>query len=175
MGDSAKGQKEMTRVVVCDTGPLLHLNEIGAIDLLSLAGEVFIPLIVANEFEKNTQGWKPPQWVQVVELDVTTKAKAEKWVKSNQVDAGEAEAIAFALQCKANWFLTDDAKARQLAEYLKLEVHGSIGLLLWAIAVGHVQEKSLAHQLLTNLANSSLWVSSQVLKSAKTAIDELFA
>lgn len=164
----------MTRIVVCDTGPLLHLNEIGAIHLLSLSGDVLIPLKVADEFEKNTQGWKPPQWIQVLELDHTAKAKAEKWVRSKQIDAGEAEAIAFALQIKADWFLTDDTKARQLAETQKLEVHGSIGLLLWAIAAGHIQEKSFAHHLLLNLANSSLWVSTQVLQSAKTAIDQIF-
>ena len=33
----------MRRIVICDTGPLLHLSEANAIDLLELAGEVFIP------------------------------------------------------------------------------------------------------------------------------------
>jgi hypothetical protein len=30
----------MTRIIVCDTGLLLHLSEAGAIQLLSSAGEV---------------------------------------------------------------------------------------------------------------------------------------
>jgi len=34
----------MTRIIVCDTGPLLHLSEAGAIHLLSSAGEVLMPL-----------------------------------------------------------------------------------------------------------------------------------
>ena len=53
----------MTRIIVCDTGPLLHLSEAGAIHLLSLAGEVLMPPLVAIEFEANAQGWQPPQWV----------------------------------------------------------------------------------------------------------------
>jgi hypothetical protein len=33
----------MTRMIVCDTGPLLHLSEAGAVHLLSMAGRVLIP------------------------------------------------------------------------------------------------------------------------------------
>jgi predicted nucleic acid-binding protein len=44
------------RIVVCDTGPLLHLSEAGAIHLLQLAGEIIIPPVVSLEFEQNAQG-----------------------------------------------------------------------------------------------------------------------
>jgi hypothetical protein len=54
------------------------------------------------------------------------------------IDAGEADAIGLALQEHADWLLTDDAKARQFAESTGLEVHGSIGLLLWSVAAGHI-------------------------------------
>jgi len=47
----------MTRIIVCDTGPLLHLSEAGAIHLLLSVGEVLIPPLVAIEFEANAQGW----------------------------------------------------------------------------------------------------------------------
>ncbi len=164
----------MTRVIVCDTGPLLHLSEAGAIDLLSLVGDILIPTLVAIEFESNAQGWRPPQWVKVVELESSARQKAEKWTKANQIDAGEAEAINLALQVKADWLLTDDAKARQLAESMGLEVHGSIGILLWTVAAGNIRDKSLAFNLLDNLANSSLWISERVLQEGRKAIDALF-
>lgn len=164
----------MTRVIVCDTGPLLHLSEAGAIHLLSLVGDILIPTLVAIEFESNAQGWKPPQWVKVVELESSARQKAEKWIKANQIDAGEAEAINLALQVKADWLLTDDAKARQLAESMGLEVHGSIGILLWTVAAGHIRDKPLAFNLLDNLANSSLWISERVLQEARNALDILF-
>lgn len=139
----------MTRVIVCDTGPLLHLSEAGAIHLLSLAGEILIPPLVAIEFEENAQGWNPPQWVKVVNLDKSARQKAEKWTNAGQIDSGEAEAIGLALQVNAEWLLTDDAKARQLAESTRLEVHGSIGILLWSVAVGNIPDKALAFNLLT--------------------------
>jgi predicted nucleic acid-binding protein len=53
-----------------------------------------------------------------------------------------------ALQKQSDWLLTDDAKARQLAESLGLEVHGSIGLLLWAVASGHIESRKQAYHML---------------------------
>jgi hypothetical protein len=37
------------RLVVCDTGPVLHLREARALDLLAKMGEVLIPPAVDNE------------------------------------------------------------------------------------------------------------------------------
>ena len=37
-------------------------------------------------------------------------------------------------QLKADWFVTDDTAARVLATTLGIEVHGSLGILLWAAA-----------------------------------------
>ena len=164
----------MTRLIVCDTGPLLHLSEIGAIHLLPLAGDILIPPLVAIEFEANTQGWNPPRWIRVVSLEKSARQKADKWMNRNQLDAGEAEAIALAMQAHAAWLLTDDAEARRIAESAGLEVHGSIGLLLWNAAAGHIRDKTLAHNLLTDLSNSSLWISNRVLQKARKAIDALF-
>jgi predicted nucleic acid-binding protein len=164
----------MTRIIVCDTGPLLHLSEAGAIHLLSSAGEVLIPPLVAIEFEANSQGWQPPQWVRQISPGRAARQKAKKWVRAKQIDAGEAESIGLALQEQAEWFLTDDAKARQFAESLGLEAHGLIAILLWSVATGLIQEKAVAFQLLENVANSSLWISDRVMQKAQAAINSLF-
>jgi predicted nucleic acid-binding protein len=156
----------VTRLIVCDTGPLLHLSEAGAIHLLLLAGEIVVPPVVAREFEQNAQGWKPPQWVRV---------RATRWVRAKQLDPGESAAVALALQLQADWLLTDDAQARQFAEFVELEVHGSIGLLLWSVAEGHVNDRAHALALLDALANSSLWISKRVLHEARQAIDHLLS
>lgn len=69
----------MTRIIASDTGPpLLHFSEAGAIHLLSLAGEILIPSLVAVEFEENAQGWNPPQWVKIVDLEKSARQKSEK-------------------------------------------------------------------------------------------------
>jgi len=88
------------------------------------------------------------------------------------IDRGEADAIDLALQMKCDWFLTDGAGARQFAESLGLEVHGSIGLLLLAVAVGHIKaapDPSTVYRI----GHSSIWVSERVIREAEKAIDEL--
>jgi len=70
--------------------------------------------------------------------------------------------------------LTDDAQARRFAERLALEVHGSVGLLLWAVAAGHLNDREQAHAALDALTSSSLWISKRVLREARKAIDILF-
>lgn len=162
----------MRRIVVCDTGPLLHLGEADILRLLRLAGDVFIPPDVADEFEQNASGITLPEWVEIRELDEPRRRKTLEW--SNKIDAGESAAIALAMQMHAEWLLCDDAIARQFAESLGLEVHGSVGLLLWAVAAGHVESRSESLKLLDSLARSSLWISDRVLNEARKAIDQLF-
>lgn len=142
----------MTRVVVCDTRPLLHLSEAGAVDLLTLTGEILIPPLVADEYKANPQGWLPPQWARVVKLRSLARQKAREWTQARRIDGGEAEAIALAIQEIADWLLTDDAQARQFAESLGLEVHGSLGVLLWNVAAENITDKAQALRLLDNLA-----------------------
>lgn len=162
----------MRRIVVCDTGPLLHLSEANIIYLLRLAGDVIIPPVVVKEFEQNASNFKLPDWVMVKELDETYRKKALTW--GNQIDEGESAAIALTMQIQADWLLSDDAKARQFAEFLGLEIHGSIGLQLWAIAAGHIKSQSEALNMLNALSGSSLWISDRVLSQARKAIGKLY-
>ena len=163
----------MSRVVVCDTGPLIHLSEANAIHLLKQAGGILIPAAVATEFKRNLPNGKLPDWIQIHELTARSSSQVTKWVRNKYVDKGEAEAIGLALQQHGDWLLTDDAEARQFAESLGLEVHGSIGLLLWAVASGLVENREQAHRMLNDLKRSSLWISERVAAEAANAIDAL--
>jgi predicted nucleic acid-binding protein len=58
------------RVVVCDTGPVLHLREAEALDLLAKTGEVLIPPAVNNELTARIVDWPSarPDWLQIGRL-----------------------------------------------------------------------------------------------------------
>ena len=151
---------------------VLLLKLRGTILLLRLAGEIFIPPVVAKEFEQNASDIKLPNWVMVKELDEPYRKKALMW--GNQIDEGESAAIALTMQMQAEWLLSDDAIARQFADSLGLEIHGSIGLLLWAVAEGHVESQVEALNMLNALSGSSLWISDRVLNQARKAIVKLY-
>jgi predicted nucleic acid-binding protein len=162
----------VSRIVVCDTGPLLHLSEAGALELLRQAGDILIPPIVEREFARNATGFLLPEWIKVFGLGKSIAVQVKKWI-NDDVDAGEAQAIGLAIQEEASWFLTDDGRARLFTESLGLEVHGSVGLLLWAAASAHVTGRAEGHALLGALAHSSLWISQKVLNEAQRAMDVL--
>lgn len=162
------------RIVVSDTGPILHLSEAGASDLLHLAGEVHIPAAVALELRRleNRRGSELPDWVTISPLGPAFAEKAALWQQAGLVHAGEAEAIALALQLSAAWLLTDDAAARMFAQTLNIEVHGSLGIILWAAATQNL-DRETAKRMLDGLINSSLWVSPRVVAQANKALEQI--
>jgi len=81
-------------------------------------------------------------------------AEAEAWQQAGLLDAGEAHAIALARQLNVDWLLTDDAAARLFGQSLGLEVHGSLGVVLWAAAVGHLT-RAEAESALNRLAHDN--------------------
>lgn len=163
------------RLVVSDTGPILHLYEAGALGLLGHLPEVHIPRAVAREVLEAIPSWlsEEPTWLVVTHLSPPHVEEARDWEATGILGPGEAEAIALARQLDADWFLTDDSAARLFAEAAGLEARGSLGVVLWAAAVGHLAHAD-ARQSLERLAATSLWVSAAVLGEARAALDELF-
>jgi len=97
---------------------------------------------------------------------------AHGWTQAGLLDDGEAAAIASGQQTSADWLLMDDAAGRLFAQALGLEVHGSLGVLLWAAGKNFITPVE-ARACLDGLANSTLWVSPRILKDARTAFEEL--
>lgn len=161
------------RLVVADTGPILHLGEAGILDLLSHTGHVTIPPRVSVEVESFTTGSALPTWIVMQPLDEPYQTEALHWQQAGLLHAGEAEAIALARQLSADWLLTDDTAARLFAQQQGLEVHGSLGVLLWA-AEYRIIDKPAAESAFDKLAQSSLWLSSKALAHARTLLGKIF-
>jgi predicted nucleic acid-binding protein len=104
-------------VVVADTGPLIHLGEIGALDLLRELGRVTIPDAVAQELRRGGPSGTLvlPDGVEVLSVLPEGMHDAAGWRAAGLLHLGEAEAIALAHQIAADWLLTDDAAARSFA------------------------------------------------------------
>ena len=164
------------RRIVSDTGPLLHLREAGTLDTLRAAGQVFIPPAVETEITALDAGWSGdrPEWIEAVPLKPPFQEQASDWMKAGLLDPGEAEALALAHQLPAEWLLTDDTAARVVASRLGLEVHGSLGVVLWAAASGHFS-RAEAEDALSALSRSSLWLSTRVLDEARAALGQIFS
>lgn len=161
--------------IVCDTGPLLHLREAGSLDALRAAGQIYIPPAVQRELVNLDSFWldNTPGWVHIQPLETPSSETALQWLRAGLLDPGEAEALSLALQIRADWLLTDDEAARLIAQGQGIEVHGSLGVVLWAAATGHL-ERSEAERALEGLAKSSLWISSRILDEVRAALRQIF-
>jgi predicted nucleic acid-binding protein len=163
------------RQIVSDTGPLLHLHEAICLDLLKQTGTIAIPKAVNSEMVQHVREWhtRKPPWITVTAVSAPYDAQAMGWQQGGLLEAGEAEAIALALQLGAAWLLTDDTAALVFATTVGFEVHGSLGIVLWAAARRHLSREEAAAAL-DRLAHSSLWISARVLAEARAALDRLF-
>lgn len=173
MGARTEKGRELRRVV-CNTGPLLHLGEAQGRDLLDLTGEIHVPQAVDTELSLLDEEWARgrPSWAHVDALVSPYLEEAVLWCRSGILDLGEAEAVALAQQLDADWLLTDDAAARVFAQTKDLEAHGSLGIVLWSVAVGCLQRDE-GEMILDRLAQTSLWISKAVVAEAKEALKKV--
>ena len=87
--------------LVADTGPILHLHEAGALHLLPLLGEIFLPPLVMAELRSLVPSlWPmlPPEWVKLQTLSPTARPRALEWQRAGLLHGGESEALALALE-----------------------------------------------------------------------------
>lgn len=68
----------------------------------------------------------------------------------NELDSGEAEAIALAVELKADYLLMDETEGRQIAESYGIKVTGIIGVLIKAKEEGLIAEVKPYLQKLAN-------------------------
>ena len=81
------------RLFVADTGPLLHLHQIGAVQLLPQLGEVWTTPVVAQELQRHAPelcGAAWPPWLRVAEVSVSAQMQAHQWRQAGLLHAGEA-------------------------------------------------------------------------------------
>lgn len=116
-------------VIVSDTSAVTNLIKIGELDLLKNVFEtIVIPRIVYEELcviDKQKKIIEQANWINVVDL----KNLSLKTTLLLEVDKGEAEAIALAIELKADYLLIDEQAGRAVAERLGIKITGIIGIL----------------------------------------------
>lgn len=163
------------RLLVADTGPLRHLHEAGALFLVPMLGETWVPPAVMTEFSLQLPAvaQAASSWLKLAVPSVTAQQQASKQAADVRLDSGELEAIALALDLNPDAFLTDDLHARQAAQRVGLNARGSLGVILLAAEEGLVRETE-ATVLLQRLARTSLWIDPAVLREARTLLADIF-
>lgn len=129
-------------IVVSNTSPLTNLAAIGQFDLLRrLYSTLYIAEGVWDELNAHGGCWPGSDEVAAAPWISRHRVQNQALVTSlrRDLDRGEAESIALALEQRAALILLDEKEARRAAERQELRVAGVVGILLEAKRRGMVQ------------------------------------
>ncbi len=122
-------------LVVCDAGPLIHLDEVDSLDLLTDFAEVLVPDAVWREVAQHRPGAlnHPGVTLRRVSPRLAASPELESLAQVFSLHTGEWEALRVAMEHRPGLLLTDDTAARLAAGNLRIGTHGTIGVLVRAI------------------------------------------
>jgi len=159
-------------IVVSDTSPIRALHHLGLLDLApSLFDIVYVPPAVARDLERQTSRFarldvKPIHGFQIAAPHHIERVR----MLQHDLDPGESEAIALAIELSGAVVLIDEAAGRRVAQSMGLRVTGVIGLLIRAKAHGRVaQVRPLIERLRSEI---DFFVADQVLREALRSAGE---
>ena len=126
--------------VITDTSPIQYLYQSNLLDLLAtLYGQITMPQAVANELDRGrAQGMALPDTFSLAWITVR-QVQASALVPSlPNLGLGEREALTLAVSTPDSLVILDDALARGYARQLNVTFTGTLGVLLKAKQLGHI-------------------------------------
>jgi len=153
-------------IVVSNTGPLIALAKVGKLILLErLFERVLIPPAVYRELLAKT-GPEAARLDEALARFITVASPAlippEVKAATGRLGPGEQQAIALAYEQKA-LLVIDERLGRGAARHLRLDVTGTIGLLIRAKEAGLIED---VRPLLEKMRRQGYWLSDGLLEIA---------
>ena len=157
-------------IVVSDASPIIALAAIGRLDLLpDLYGEVVVPIAVHEEITARPDGaalvagrpWLSARAAR--DRDLVSRLEIE-------LDRGEPEAIALAVELPADLLVIDDRRGRTVAAQRGVPLIGVVGVLIEARTRGLLDS---VRPVLDDLAaRAGFWLGNDVRRQALKAVGE---
>lgn len=161
--------------LICDAGPLIHLDELGALSLLS-DSRVLVPPAVWREVTRHRPSALAGREIKLSQESPSGEflGRVHPLAKAFSLDAGEREAIQMACQHSESLLITDDAAARLVAEELGLRVHGTIGILVRSIRRKQRSPREVVSLLEQIPTRSSLHIRPSLLREIVAELNNTF-
>jgi predicted nucleic acid-binding protein len=160
-------------IVVSNTSPIFYLSTIGQLDLLrQLYAEIVIPTAVFNEITHVGNTDASARVVPTLSWIKTQSATDQEFVNTlrAELDPGEAEAIALAVELNADRLLMDERLGRAAAMRVGLQVTGVLGILIAAKRNNLIQEvKPLLDALIEQVG---FWIDARFYAEVLQAVGE---
>jgi predicted nucleic acid-binding protein len=150
-------------IIVSNTSPIINLAMVSQLNLLeqlylniNLAQAVYDEIVVAGAGKPGASEVQKASWLQVHQVANTPLVKALEL----ELDIGEAETIALAVELKADLVLLDERRGRKVATRLGLNKIGILGMLFEAKNKGLLPSiKPVLDDLITK---AGFWIRDQL-------------
>lgn len=161
---------------IADSGPLIHLSEIGCLQLLALFDILIIPHAVWFEtVEQDRLSERELSAASNIQRYTLPQSQIDHFVKENKITelhAGEQECLFLAREKSISILLTDDMAVRDAAKRLDLVPVGSLGVVVKAYEQGQISLEDAENNIGNLYRVSSLFVTRAI---ADLAIEKLRA
>ena len=169
-----KNKSELT--VICDAGPVIHLDELDCLDLLSDFSQVILPDRVRQEIERYRPSalGRAAMSFNIIGRQTHPDGGLLAMCLTSMLDAGETEALALMKENPIAVFLTDDASARLVGKQMRFKVHGTVGMLVRSIRRGYRSPEEVLRVLSELPQKSTLHIKHSLLDEIISKIKHEF-
>lgn len=160
-------------LVVCDAGPLIHLDELDALDLLGDFADVLVPDAVWREVKLHRPKTltHPAVTLRRILPKMPVSPELESLAQVFSLHTGEWQALRVAMEHRPGLLLTDDTAARLAANNLRIGTHGTIGILVRAIRRGLRTKEEVLAVLRSIPSRSSLHLKRSLLVTVISEVE----
>lgn len=165
----------LARVVVCDAGPLIHLDELDALSLLSDFPELLVSDAVWAEVERHRPVVFDRAEVEFQRVSPAGPVSPQLLTLSRlfPLHLGETQALQIVGEAEADLLLTDDTAARLAARQLGISVHGTLGILLRSVRRRQLRAEDVAEMLRSVPERSTLHVKPSLLQEIVKEVESV--
>ena len=156
---------ERVEQAVADAGPLIHLHEVGQIDLLNLFKVLYIPGAVWAESSDKINS--PPLNLNNIRHHTLAASDVDHFVQTyslSNLHVGERESLCNQLDIPL--LLTDDLAVREAARRLCVRPVGSLGIVVRGYKEGVLTYSEAEKSLIALYEESSLFVTRTIVEIA---------
>lgn len=166
--------------IVLNATPLIYLGKKRRTSLLRLVfKKVLVPVEVEEEIMRLDGSPEATQlrdaiqegWIEVKRSPENKKEQIARLF--GEIDEGEAAVLALALEQQEENVIIDDAEARTAAQYFKLQVHGTLYVILEAYNHHLFQSKAEVIELVNNMLRRGFYLSSEVYARFLSLLNKL--
>jgi predicted nucleic acid-binding protein len=160
-------------VVIADAGPIIHLDELHCLDILSDFGRVIVPETVWLEVVHHRPRALCAQVNFIRQRAVGFSPQVKALTPLYTLHAGEQEALHLCVAFKNSLLLTDDTAARLAAKNLGVAAHGTLGILVRAVRRATLSKSEVLELLRAIPSQTSLHVRASLLAEVIDDVERL--